>query len=797
MDVQLQIRQNALEAQQYMQDLFDWERRVKEKEKGLSNGKASGNSMPAPRGRAASQVAAAPQSLQQPGLTANTKNNSTAIKSTGKSSSSVQQQQQQQQNGGGSNTAAKHTYASYSKWDKLDVDAMLEEDSDEETNRRSKASKSSNQSTAKAAPNQHPSAPRASSAAAPLQAPGSNAAAKVVPAARQPPSTQIQLPNSSGSEEADSSASSQPHLTPISSTYTPPPGTSSSSNQGAAQAPPPAEPSHPPIRNSEPQTSEAWRTRGNDLFKAGQHAYAKECYSRSIALDPASATAYANRAMAELRLMEWPQAEEDCSHALKLEPNHVKALHRRGTARRRLGNTFGAAQDFEHALRMEPGNASLAKERDAAVDAHLAAAQLQMPSRRTRLAVHAKAPLSSPPQPNQHQQQQQQQQQQPSAAASARTPPASSPPTTNSPAPPTPTAKAAPPKPGLVASAQKLDGTDGPEFPLEAVRRGISNGHKSSPSESSQRVGTSSMRVAPSSAAVTAQPPAAAPPPPAAAQPAAVAAPAAHPAAAAAQPAAAGARAVPSPVPPAEAHAKSGGAAEGEESAESGSQGATVATASAEQQARTNKVAAAAAAAASQLHARTLASVRSAPRTSTEFEAVWRSLKGDQGLQARYLGVIPPESLPNVFKASLTPQLLAGILRSLLGCLSTPHHPTSAVSQQGEAPQNATHLEQAGAGAAVENGGSQAAREGGLRGKVLDAGHVGALLRGLSKVPRLSMAAMCMPTRERAELRGLWEHARQQAEGLGAYNGMGSTGSVDQGPLPETEWEALRAAFKL
>eukprot|EP00983_Pelagomonas_calceolata_P036216 1133151-Pelagomonas_calceolata.AAC.5 len=39
---------------------------------------------------------------------------------------------------------------------------------------------------------------------------------------------------------------------------------------------------------------------------------------------------------------------------------------------------------------MEPGNASLARERDAAVAAHLAAAQLQMPCRRARLAVHAK-----------------------------------------------------------------------------------------------------------------------------------------------------------------------------------------------------------------------------------------------------------------------------------------------------------------------------------------------------------------------------------------------------------------------
>ena len=58
--------------------------------------------------------------------------------------------------------------------------------------------------------------------------------------------------------------------------------------------------------------------------QAGQHAYAKECYSRSIALQPNSAVAYANRAMAELRLLEWAQAEEDCCSALQLDPTHVK-----------------------------------------------------------------------------------------------------------------------------------------------------------------------------------------------------------------------------------------------------------------------------------------------------------------------------------------------------------------------------------------------------------------------------------------------------------------------------------------
>ena len=67
-----------------------------------------------------------------------------------------------------------------------------------------------------------------------------------------------------------------------------------------------------------------------------------------------------------------------------------QALHRRGTARKQLGSTLGAAQDFENALRLEPGNTSLAKERDAAVVAHLAVAQLQMPSKRVRVAVEAK-----------------------------------------------------------------------------------------------------------------------------------------------------------------------------------------------------------------------------------------------------------------------------------------------------------------------------------------------------------------------------------------------------------------------
>ncbi len=60
------------------------------------------------------------------------------------------------------------------------------------------------------------------------------------------------------------------------------------------------------------------------LLQAGQWAFAKECYSRSLALDARSVNSWANRAMVELKLCEWAEAEEDCSAALRLDPACVK-----------------------------------------------------------------------------------------------------------------------------------------------------------------------------------------------------------------------------------------------------------------------------------------------------------------------------------------------------------------------------------------------------------------------------------------------------------------------------------------
>jgi hypothetical protein len=55
---------------------------------------------------------------------------------------------------------------------------------------------------------------------------------------------------------------------------------------------------------------------------------ALDCYSSSLALAP-TCLAYANRAMAELKLGQFREAEADCTQALRLDPLYVKAYQRR------------------------------------------------------------------------------------------------------------------------------------------------------------------------------------------------------------------------------------------------------------------------------------------------------------------------------------------------------------------------------------------------------------------------------------------------------------------------------------
>ncbi|XP_042533637.1 RNA polymerase II-associated protein 3 isoform X2 [Dipodomys spectabilis] len=95
---------------------------------------------------------------------------------------------------------------------------------------------------------------------------------------------------------------------------------------------------------------------GNAFFKEGKYERAIECYTRGIAADGANALLPANRAMAYLKIQKYEEAERDCTQAITLDGSYSKAFARRGTARTFLGKLNEAKQDFEMVLLLEPGN---------------------------------------------------------------------------------------------------------------------------------------------------------------------------------------------------------------------------------------------------------------------------------------------------------------------------------------------------------------------------------------------------------------------------------------------------------
>ncbi|XP_059438126.1 uncharacterized protein LOC132170971 isoform X1 [Corylus avellana] len=100
---------------------------------------------------------------------------------------------------------------------------------------------------------------------------------------------------------------------------------------------------------------------GNEYFKQKKFKEAIECYSRSIALSP-TAVAYANRAMAYLKIKRIQEAEDDCTEALNLDDRYIKAYSRRATARKELGKYKECFEDAEFALRLEPHNQEIKKQ---------------------------------------------------------------------------------------------------------------------------------------------------------------------------------------------------------------------------------------------------------------------------------------------------------------------------------------------------------------------------------------------------------------------------------------------------
>ena len=139
-----------------------------------------------------------------------------------------------------------------------------------------------------------------------------------------------------------------------------------------------------PVSPAEPTDAELWKDRGNRAFSAKNYAQAKQDYTQSIALQP-TCLAYANRAMAELKLEDYSAAETDCTKAIALDTTYVKAYLRRASAAKQLGKLLEATEDYEHALRLEPTSRSTLADRHACLDQLLEKEGLQ--SQAPRIAI--------------------------------------------------------------------------------------------------------------------------------------------------------------------------------------------------------------------------------------------------------------------------------------------------------------------------------------------------------------------------------------------------------------------------
>ena len=307
-----------------MKDLFDWQKDIKKKDKTiLKHGdtapvrqpaataatapppppvpaaaarqllsSSSDSGLPAPRGRAVTgQVSHAPAALQAPGILPAAMRHAagpaaapamqTPLQGSGTApapaaKAAIKKRRKKVKVLPGDAklgaTAASHTYAAYKKWDTFDIDAALKSDDEEASEYESGSEEEEEQAAAAAAAlataASAPASARAASVAPPPAAaslpparavnPSTSASASVTIAPREP-LTSSDLSERSTVRTAAPAASRASH--PSAAT---PAAAPSASHPVAVTA---AEREVPPIRSQEPQTSEAWRARGNDLFK--------------------------------------------------------------------------------------------------------------------------------------------------------------------------------------------------------------------------------------------------------------------------------------------------------------------------------------------------------------------------------------------------------------------------------------------------------------------------------------------------------------------------------------------------
>ena len=80
-------------------------------------------------------------------------------------------------------------------------------------------------------------------------------------------------------------------------------------------------------------TSNSLKAEGNAAMTVKEFDRAITLYSQALELDASNASAYNNRALAYLQVLQFVKATDDATSCLELEPRNTKALYRRGLAK--------------------------------------------------------------------------------------------------------------------------------------------------------------------------------------------------------------------------------------------------------------------------------------------------------------------------------------------------------------------------------------------------------------------------------------------------------------------------------
>lgn len=109
------------------------------------------------------------------------------------------------------------------------------------------------------------------------------------------------------------------------------------------------------------QQAENYKNKGNEEFKAGNHAKAIEFYTYATEMDPKNHLYFTNRSFAYFNMKVYDKSLRDADKALKIKSDWEKGHWRRANALLQLKQLDQAYKSFQECVKLVPSNQTFIK----------------------------------------------------------------------------------------------------------------------------------------------------------------------------------------------------------------------------------------------------------------------------------------------------------------------------------------------------------------------------------------------------------------------------------------------------